>query len=198
MALELTDIKGIGAATAKKLREAGVRTVDELRHVDVEDVARRTGLRPAQLEGWRNEAARALEEGVEAAAKVTEAAAVEAEKAAVVLRDRATTAKVRIRGVMHDNFPIITAKIEESQAEIAKTIEENAVLLKEQADTAWVRVEGEWHKNVPLFKEKLAEGERVAGQAMEEVRVFVKEIREHPREALKPSSLLDRILGKKP
>jgi hypothetical protein len=33
---------------------------------------------------------------------------------------------------------------------------------------------------------------------VEEVRVFVKEIREHPKEALKPSSLLDRLMGKKP
>jgi hypothetical protein len=175
-----------------------VRTVEELRHIDVEDIAQRTGLKPAQLETWRNEAARTLEQGVEAAAKATERAAVEAEKAAVVLRDRATTARVRVHGILHENFPIITAKLDESQAEIAKTIEENAVLLKEQADTAWVRLEGEWHKNVPIFKEKLAEGEKAARGAVEEVRVFVKEIREHPQETLKPASLLDRLLGRKP
>ena len=197
MAPKLTDIKGIGDATAKKLREAGVKTVEDLRHVDVGALASETGIKAATLEAWRNEAARALEQGVEAAAQATERASAEADKAAVVLKDRATTARVRVNGVMHENFPIITAKLEESQAEIAKTIDENAVLLKEQADTAWVRIEGEWQKNVPIFKERLAEGERAARGAVEEVRVFVKEIREHPKEALKPSSLLDRLLGKK-
>jgi transposase-like protein len=197
MAWKLTDIKGIGDATAKKLRDAGVRTVEELRAINVEDIAQRTGLKPAQLQGWRDEAARALAQGVEAAAQATSQAAEEAEKAAVVLRDRATTAKVRLHGVLHENFPIITAKLDESQAEVSRTIQENAVLLKEQADTAWVRIEGEWHKNVPLFKEKLAEGEAAAKGAVEEVRVFVKEIKEHPEEALKPSSLLDRLLGRR-
>lgn len=195
---KLTDIKGIGEASAKKLRQAGVKTVEDVRHIDVEEVARKTGLRAGTLERFRDEAARLLEEGVEAAASAAEEAARRAEETAVVLRDRATSAKVRLDGVLHENFPIITAKIEESQAEIAKTIEENAVLLKEQADTAWVRLEGEWHKNVPIFKEKLAEGEKAARGAVEEVRVFVKEIREHPKEALKPSNLLDRLLGKKP
>lgn len=198
MAPKLTDIKGIGDATAKRLREAGVKTLEELRNIDVQDMAERTGLKGDQLRKWRDEAARALEEGVETAAKAIPRAAAEAQKVVVVLKDRATTAQVRVRGVMHDNFPIITAKLDESQAEIAKTIEENAVLLKEQADTAWVKIEGEWHKNVPLFKQKLAEGETAARGALEEVRVFVKEIREHPAETLKPSSLLDRILGKKP
>ncbi|HEV8359165.1 MAG TPA: helix-hairpin-helix domain-containing protein [Candidatus Thermoplasmatota archaeon] len=195
--LDLSDIRGLGEASAKKLREAGVRTVEDLRHVDVEDLAKRTGIKASSLEGWRNEAARLLERSVDLAARATVAGARRAEEAAVVLKDRATTAKVRLEGVMHENFPIITAKLEESQAEIAKTIEENAVLLKEQADTAWVRVEGEWHKNVPIFKEKLAEGEKAAKGAVEEVRVFVKEIREHPQEALKPGKLLDRLLGKR-
>lgn len=197
MASKLTDIKGLGDASAKKLREAGVKTVEDLRALDVEDIAKRTGIKASSLETWRNEAARAVERGVEIATQAIPKVAARADEAAVVLRDRATTAKVRIDGAMHENFPIITAKLDESQAEIAKTIEENAVLLKEQADTAWVRIEGEWRKNVPLFKEKLAEGEKAAQGAVEEVRVFVKEIREHPQEALKPARLLDRLLGKR-
>jgi hypothetical protein len=198
MALNLTDIKGIGDATAKKLRSAGVKTVEDLRRIDVDDIAKRTGFKSATLSEWRDEAARALEQGVEEGAKLVERAARRADEMAVVLRDRATTAKVRAEGVLHENLPIITAKLDEDPSEIAKTIKENAVLLKEKADTAWVQIEGEWHKNVPIFKEKLAEGEKAARGALEEVRVFVKEIREHPKETLRPASLLDRLMGKRP
>lgn len=197
MAPKLTDIKGIGDATAKKLREVGVKTVDDLRHIDVEDIAGRTGLKGAMLAQWRDEAARRLEHGVEQGARAIEQAGKQAEQMAVVLKDRATTAKVRVEGAYHDNLPIITAKLDEDQLAIARNVKENAVLLKEKADTAWVQIEGEWHKNVPIFKERLAEGERAAEKAIEEVRVFVKEIREHPQEALKPSSLLDRLLGRR-
>lgn len=198
MAIDLTDIKGIGEATAKRLREAGVRTVEELRSVNVGEIAEKTGVRAETLRRWRDEAARLLEEGVEAVASTAERASREAAQRAVLLRDRATTARVRAEGVLYENLPIITAKVSESQAEVAKTIRENAVLLKEKADTAWVQIEGVWHKNVPIFKEVFAEGERAARGAVEEVRVFVKEIRERPAEALKPSNLLRRLWGKRP
>jgi len=198
MAPKLTDIKGVGDATARKLREAGVRTVEDLRGIQVEDLAQRTGIKAATLATWRDDAARLLGDAAETSARSIERAAGKADEMAVVLRDRATTAKVRIEGAYHDNLPIITAKLDEDQLAVAKTIQENAVLLKERADTAWVQIEGEWHKNVPIFKEKLAEGEKAARGAVEEVRVFVKEIREHPAETLKPANLLDRLLGKKP
>jgi hypothetical protein len=193
----VTDIKGLGEASAKKLREAGVRTVEDLRAIDVKDISSRTGIKADLLVKWRDEAASLLEDTVEVAAKAATQAAERAEEIAVLLKDRAATARVRIDGELHERFPIITAKLDESQEAIAKTIEENAVLLKEQADTAWVKVEGEWHKNVPIFKEKFAEAQKEGEKAFEEVRVFVKEIREKPGEALRPGKLLDRLMGRK-
>ncbi|MCA1814137.1 MAG: helix-hairpin-helix domain-containing protein [Halobacteriales archaeon] len=197
MAPKLTDIKGVGDVTARKLREAGVRTVEDLRGIEVQDIAKRTGIKADTLQQWRDDAARLLSSATETGAQAIESAASKADEMAVVLRDRATTAKVRVEGVYHENLPIITAKLDEDQLAVARGIQENAVLLKEKADTAWVQIEGEWHKNVPIFKERIAEGERAARGAIEEVRVFVKEIREHPAETLKPANLLDRLLGKK-
>jgi predicted flap endonuclease-1-like 5' DNA nuclease len=56
MHMGLEEIKGIGPATVKKLNAAGIRTLDDLRGVDVERVAKRAKLDPLRLKEWQREA----------------------------------------------------------------------------------------------------------------------------------------------
>lgn len=54
MGLEL--IKGIGPATIKKLDKAGVRTLDDLRTIDVAATEEKTGISADRLNEWKREA----------------------------------------------------------------------------------------------------------------------------------------------
>ncbi|MBW3584122.1 MAG: hypothetical protein KY455_13610 [Euryarchaeota archaeon] len=55
MGLEL--INGVGPATVKKLNKAGVRTLDDVRKLDIQTIAKKTGLAPERLQEWKNTAA---------------------------------------------------------------------------------------------------------------------------------------------
>ncbi|GAB7020001.1 class III poly(R)-hydroxyalkanoic acid synthase subunit PhaC [Halostagnicola bangensis] len=54
---DLTDLSGVGEAYAENLREAGIETIDELAAADAADLATETGLSPARLEDWIDQAA---------------------------------------------------------------------------------------------------------------------------------------------
>ncbi len=52
----IDQIKGIGPATLKKLDAAGVRTLSDMRSMDTDQVAKRTGIQKRRLDEWRLEA----------------------------------------------------------------------------------------------------------------------------------------------
>ncbi|MDJ1431550.1 class III poly(R)-hydroxyalkanoic acid synthase subunit PhaC [Halostagnicola sp. A-GB9-2] len=54
---DLTDLSGVGDAYAQDLREAGIETVDDLAAADAADLATETGISPARLEDWIDQAA---------------------------------------------------------------------------------------------------------------------------------------------
>ena len=54
---DLTRIKGVGAAYATRLREAGITTYDQLASADVVDIAAVTGISEALLTEWAAAAA---------------------------------------------------------------------------------------------------------------------------------------------
>ncbi len=53
---DLTDLSGVGDAYAEDLREAGIETIDDLAAADVADLATETGISPARLEDWIEQA----------------------------------------------------------------------------------------------------------------------------------------------
>lgn len=53
---DLTDLSGIGEAYADDLREAGIETIDDLAAVDAADLATKTGISPARIEDWIEQA----------------------------------------------------------------------------------------------------------------------------------------------
>lgn len=55
MGLEL--INGVGPATVKKLNKAGVRTLDDVRKLDIATIAKKTGIAPERLQEWKKAAA---------------------------------------------------------------------------------------------------------------------------------------------
>lgn len=52
----IQDIKGVGPATVKKLNKAGVRTLEDVRGMDVAAIAKKTGLDADRLGEWKTEA----------------------------------------------------------------------------------------------------------------------------------------------
>jgi predicted flap endonuclease-1-like 5' DNA nuclease len=52
----IQDIKGVGPATVKKLNKAGVRTLADVRAMDVDTIAAKTGIDVERLREWRTEA----------------------------------------------------------------------------------------------------------------------------------------------
>jgi predicted flap endonuclease-1-like 5' DNA nuclease len=52
----LSDVKGIGPATSKKLTDAGITTLAEFLATDAEKVVEITGAKPDQVTDWRNQA----------------------------------------------------------------------------------------------------------------------------------------------
>lgn len=52
----IQNIKGVGPATVKKLNKAGVRTLADVRGMDADAVAKKTGLDVDRLREWRTEA----------------------------------------------------------------------------------------------------------------------------------------------
>lgn len=54
--MDIHEVKGIGPATVKKLQNAGVNNLDDLRNMDVDQVAKRTGIQNRRLNEWRLEA----------------------------------------------------------------------------------------------------------------------------------------------
>lgn len=52
----LNAITGIGPATVKKLNAAGVRTLDDMRQMNVAQVAEKTGVAEGRLREWKTEA----------------------------------------------------------------------------------------------------------------------------------------------
>lgn len=53
---DLTTLTGLGAASAKKLTEAGITTFTTLRTADVELLAEATGISPEKLADWIEQA----------------------------------------------------------------------------------------------------------------------------------------------
>jgi predicted flap endonuclease-1-like 5' DNA nuclease len=62
--IALTALNGVGPATAKKLREAGIAGTQDLQGADLEALAQATGISLESLEEWRQQA-RDLEEAEE-------------------------------------------------------------------------------------------------------------------------------------
>ena len=165
--MDLTGIKGIGPATAEKLRAAGVDRVSKLALSDPADLAHRTGLPEARLAAWIAEA----RGGSATPGRSAAVAKASMRGARVVLAEGLQRARVKVEQDVVAELPIITARVKESVEVKLKEFQGNVVVLKEKADTALIRVEQEVYEGLPLFKEKLEEGAA-------EVRVRVAEIRE--------------------
>lgn len=225
--MDLSAIKGVGPATEAKLNDAGVRSVQELADADPMALADRTGIpvekvksfveqakdtaaaRPAPEEDTNATRVAITTSGSVAPAPATASApavAVEAPPAAapealdwrVVLRDRTATALVKADGDVHDELPIVTARVHESPRDVMAAFEHDAVLLQEQASMAVVRLKDTLRENVPIFKERILDP---AVGASEEVRVRVHEIRERSTSVANGSAakggFFSKMFGKK-
>ena len=185
--MKVTDVPGIGQATAKKLAKARIKTVQDLAHADVDDTSRDAGVPKKKIAEWQEKAVALVAKGrpggasgasLEGAAHNVRNAL---EEARVVLREKAHTARIKIGDRIIQELPIITARLHENEQKILDRVRQDAVLLKEKAETAVVKLNGKVHENLPLFKEKLSEASEGADAAVREIRVRVQEIRERRR-----------------
>ena len=55
--MNITEIKGIGKVYAKKLKKAGITQIEDLREMDVEDIAKKSKIGLLLLTKWKKEAA---------------------------------------------------------------------------------------------------------------------------------------------
>lgn len=213
--MDLTEIAGIGPGYQDRLTGAGVPDVAALaRHDDLDALATATGIPRAKL-GEFAEAARRMAEHPstetdesagpdaghehaegpastrEAAEELVMAVRQAAEEMRVVLTERASTARVRLKGMWHDDVHIVPAKDDENERSIAEALKRNAVILRGKTETAVAVINDEVHENLPIFQERLKKG---AKDVREEVRVRVAEVRER---AASPESPLGKLFKRK-
>ncbi|MBI4392552.1 MAG: helix-hairpin-helix domain-containing protein [Euryarchaeota archaeon] len=191
--MELTELRGLGPRRKEALEKAGIKTVEELAHADVDALAAPTGISADQLRDWQAEikkrgtkapqaAPPSVEEVVKdakvLAEKATRLAEAKAEKMRVILKDKAERARVRVGEAVHDGVPIFTLKRGETEDAVIARIKADAVVLQEKADTALVKIGEVWHREVPIFEEKVQKAGEGAKDLVREVRVTVDEIQE--------------------
>ncbi len=75
----VTDVKGVGPATAEKLEKAGIHSLQDLAKADPAKIAEASGVTNEKAASWHNEAKELVKEGAKPAGEPTEAA--EASKA---------------------------------------------------------------------------------------------------------------------
>lgn len=119
---------------------AGIRDPRELLTSDPEDIARRTGLSVPALAAYRAHAQRHVERQPPAAVD------------RVLLSERSSRARVEARGRVHEGVAIVTARLNEDDADLLARAGGDAVVLKERAATAAARVGGETFPALPIFR----------------------------------------------
>lgn len=153
------------ARVEQLFERAGIRDPRELLTSDPADIARRTGLTVAALVAYRSHAERHVER--EPASSVDR----------VLLSERSSKARVEVQGRAHEGVAIVTARLNEDDAELLARAGGDAVVLKERAATAAVRVGGETFPALPIFRLR-EPGE----DGPPEMRVRVAEIKDHKAE----------------
>lgn len=156
------------------LERAGIRDPRELLTSDPEDLARRTGLSVPALVAYRAHAQRHVQG--------TPAPSIDR----VLLSERSSRARVEARGRVHEGVAIVTARLNEDDADLLARAGGDAVVLKERAATAAARVGGETYPALPIFRLR-EPGEN--GPA--EMRVRVAEIKDRA-----PLDAKRKILGR--
>jgi len=150
MKVELRKIRGIGNVYERKLKEAGIKSVEELLTCDLKKVAEKTSINIRRLEKWREEGKKIVEyKEAEIIDDVGKISFVEIEN---------NKARVKIKEIWHENVKVYRGSFNE----IKNGIEDEIAVYIGKIAKLWFN--GKWH-DVPYkvkeekksFIEKLKE-----------------------------------------
>lgn len=183
---KLDGLEGVGEATLEKLVDAGIRSPEDLRAEDAEEVAAAADVSVDRVRSWLDAIDEAAKPGVVESAERMQEGAIEAsgafaarlDEARVVLEEGISDARVKFEDEVLAEARILPLKAREDAEEFLEDVQGNVVVLREAADDALVRVEGSIQEGLPVFKQKLDEATDQAEEGAEEVRVRVEEIRD--------------------
>lgn len=160
--MNLTDIKGIGETYAKKLKRAGVTSVQDLRDMNIARVARTAGLGEKLLRKWQ-EKARQLKlltdvkgigpafekklkkQGIHTLEELARADTALAQKIGVTEKRFADWA-YQARQMITSSRPIA------KKAVVAEEIGPHNAAITLQGETARVKIKEKVHQKVPVFR----------------------------------------------
>jgi predicted RecB family nuclease len=136
--MDLKSIKGIGAVYEKKLREAGIKSVEELILANSESLSLTTDISKSKIEKWKEEARKIVE--------YREAEVIEDLSKNSFIEIEEGKAKVKIMEIWHE------ASIFNDKNSAEK--EEIAVLMGDRPKLWFGK---KWHENIPYKKKGLFE-----------------------------------------
>lgn len=150
--MELRKIRGIGNVYESKLKEAGIKSIEDLITCDLKTVAEKTGINIRRLEKWKEEGKRFVEyKEAEIIEDIGRISFVEIEK---------NKARVKIKEIWHENVKVYRGNFEE----IKNGIEDEIAVYIGKKAKLWFN--GKWHdipykvkeeKEKKSFIEKLKE-----------------------------------------
>jgi len=136
--MDLKSIKGIGAVYEKKLREAGIKSVEKLILANSESLSLTTDISKSKIEKWKEEARKIVE--------YREAEVIEDLSKNSFIEIEEGKAKVKIMEIWHE------ASIFNDKNSAEK--EEIAVLMGDRPKLWFGK---KWHENIPYKKKGLFE-----------------------------------------
>ncbi|MBC7128348.1 MAG: hypothetical protein H5T45_01275 [Thermoplasmatales archaeon] len=136
--MDLKNIKGIGIVYEKKLREAGIKSVEELIFADTESLSLTTDISKSKIEKWKEEARKIVE--------YREAEVIEDLSKNSFIEIEEGKAKVKIMEIWHE------AGVFNDKNSAEK--EEIAVLMGDRPKLWFGK---KWHENIPYKKKGLFE-----------------------------------------
>jgi len=140
----LTDIKGIGDASRKKLEKIGISTIEELANAN-KKIASKAGISEKRFKEWVKEAKKMVMAPKEKRAVVAED--IGPKNAFITIKGK--RAEVKIKEKLHENIPVYRGNIVDSMKEsrIAVNIDSSGNV------KLWF--DGKWYENVPFTEETL-------------------------------------------
>jgi predicted flap endonuclease-1-like 5' DNA nuclease len=174
--MNLTDIKGIGETSAKKLKKAGVTSIQDLREINIKKLERISGFGATRLQKWQKEA-RSLKllsdiKGIGPTYQL------KLEKLGITTIENLAQANHRDAtdiGVSQKRFTdwlqqakvmVGPSKPVAKKAVVAENIDEHNTAITVKGKIAQVKIKEKVHNNVPVFRgagmEELAINERIA------------------------------------
>ncbi|MEM1514277.1 MAG: helix-hairpin-helix domain-containing protein [Candidatus Thermoplasmatota archaeon] len=134
--MDLKNIRGIGSIYEKKLREAGIKSVEELILANAESIAMTTNISKSKIEKWKEEARKIVE--------YKEAEVIEDLSKNSFIEIEEGKAKVKIMEISHEAKIFYDKDLAEKE-EIAVLIEKKPKL--------WFGKK--WHENIPYKKRRI-------------------------------------------